>query len=173
MPHAPPLVHQMLTLNSGNGNATSKTPSGGFTSPEAGNLFEKSPATNNTDANSSSTDKGISGGAIAGAVAGSVAGAALLAAIAFFLIRQRRNNNANQPEPTKTTNINTNEYDYGELGDQPSYQNRNGKQVELPAQERTPMIHEAGMNPVGSMQEVEAREVRAELPHTNVIVEKG
>lgn len=170
MPHAPPPVNQILTLNSGNGNATSKTPSGGFTSPEAGNLFEKSPATNNTDANSSSTDKGISGGAIAGAVAGSVAGAALLAAIAFFLIRQRRNNSANQPEPT---NINTNEFDYGELADQPSYQNRNGKQVELPAQERTPMIHEAGMNPVGSMQEVEAREVRAELPHTNVIVEKG
>lgn len=166
-------MNQILTLNSGNGNASRKTPSGGFTSPEAGNLFEKSPATNNTGTNSSSSDKGISGGAIAGAVVGSVAGAALLAAIAFFLIRQRRNNNANQPEPTKTTNINTNEYDHGELADQPSYQNRNGKQVELPAQERTPTINEAGMNPVGSMQEVEAREIRAELPHTNVIFEKG
>ena len=48
-----------------------------------------------------------------------------------------------------------------------------GLPVELPGQGQTPTIYETGMNPVGSMQEMEAPKFRAELPRSGMIVEKG
>lgn len=154
-----------------------QSPSNGFNSPELGALFDsKSTTTNNEKKNR------ISGGAIAGAVVGSVAGAALLAALIFLAIWWKKRQTlaqGNQPleGEGKDADIST-----GAV-----WRNRDGWRAELPNSQvpgeyqyqyppdpgelhgQPREVHEAPADPVGGLQEMEATEVRHEMPSSHVV----
>lgn len=190
----------MLTCTpSGNGNAEKKTPSNGFSSPEIADLFNSNSSTNSSPSSSDDSNNkksgGISGGGIAGAVVGSVAGAAIIAGlIVFFIWRRRRQ--AAQGQGKLPLNGEGGEgggaSDKDDIVTEPVWRNRNGRRVELPTsqvpgqalqqsspqqwdqqQQQPPqtVYHEAPADPVGGVHEMEATEIRPELP-SHSIVEK-
>lgn len=181
---------------SANGNAETKTPSNGFSSPEIADLFNSNTSTNSSPSSPSSSDDdnnkkgGISGGGIAGAVIGSVAGAAIVAGLIVFFI-WRRKRQAAQGQGKLPLNGEGEGGGEGGASDKddivtgPVWRNRNGRRVELPTsqvpgqelqqpqQQQPPqtVYHEAPADPVGGVHEMEATEVRPELP-SHSIVEK-